>query len=169
MNWFIKVRDMVYGPYSKERMARFAAEGRVSFQTMVSDNQEHGFKPAADDAELRQILTELNSQQSQNKTIAPSTNTQTTQALVLYTKLSKASEKSFVQSLKQFGNPIQPVAGVWILHSSASSDKLRNLLSRDMGASDSLLIFKVSQTQAAWFNIGETADRQIREYLSSGG
>jgi hypothetical protein len=34
--WFVKVADKIYGPYTRELMARYVAEGRVAPKTLVA-------------------------------------------------------------------------------------------------------------------------------------
>ncbi|MBL4616731.1 MAG: DUF4339 domain-containing protein [Robiginitomaculum sp.] len=165
MSWFIKVRDVIYGPYSIEKMTQFAAEGRVSYKTMVSDNREHGFQPANDDPELEYILQNKDHVQTERRSISPQSQSQ--RMFILYTRLSDNISMEFGSHLRQFGDPLEPIPGVWLLRTAISADRLRNKLSRELNAQDSLMIFEINPDQAAWFNIGEIEDRQFRKFLNA--
>jgi hypothetical protein len=168
MNWYIKVRDLVYGPYSLERMRHFATEGRLSLTTQVSDNRDTGFHPAAEDALLQEGLTEARLVHS----MAPSAGIRQPQSqmrqFLLHMKITGATRPALLARLARFGTPIEPVPGVFVLKAATTDNEIRNVLSRDFGSEDQLLVFEVSGEHSAWFNIGETADRQIRQYLSRG-
>ncbi|MBL4595248.1 MAG: hypothetical protein JKX99_01590 [Robiginitomaculum sp.] len=169
MNWYIKVRDMVYGPYTIERMTSFAAEGRVGPQSEISDNPDHSFKPAGEDPALQAIFNPVRTQEEPVATPKPTpvASAATFQQFVLYTELAPATRQPFIANLRQLGTWIEPIPGVWVIKSPATSDQLRNVLSRALDAQDSLLVFEIHQDRSAWFNIGETADREIRKFLAT--
>ncbi|PHR59263.1 MAG: hypothetical protein COA47_09885 [Robiginitomaculum sp.] len=177
MNWFIKVRDMVYGPYTLERMRKFSLEGRLAPNTMVADNRDQGFQPAGDISLLDEVFqpqtAKIAEQPSVSKPTSPDANNDQTspqmRQFALMARISPDDQSRFEETLAGFGPPIQPIPGIWVLKAQTTSDQIRNVLSRDMGSNDSLLVFEISQNNAAWFNIGETADRQIRKYMASGG
>lgn len=164
MSWFIKVRNMVYGPYSKDRMIRFAAEGRLSAKTMVSDNRDQGFMLASEDSTLEDVLQNNDNPNSDDTKTAHGKHNSYRQ-FVLHTRLSPNMEMEFGSLLRQFGEPIEPIPGVWVLHGDTSSAHLRNVLSRELTVDDKLLIFEILPNQSAWFNIGEIEDRQFRTFL----
>ncbi|MBL1431762.1 MAG: DUF4339 domain-containing protein [Robiginitomaculum sp.] len=167
MSWFIKVRDVIYGPYSIEKMIQFAAEGRVGSKTMVSDNREHGFGPANDDPELEYILQNKDTATKERRGSSSNQDSQNQRMFILYTRLSDNMSMEFGSHLRQFGEPLEPIPGVWLLRTAIPADRLRNTLSRELNANDSLMIFEINPDQAAWFNIGEVEDRQFREFLNA--
>lgn len=167
MNWFIKVRDVIYGPYSIEKMTQFAAEGRVGSKTMVSNNREHDFQPADGDPELEYILQNKDQIKEERRDTSAKDHTQDRRIFILYTRLSDNISMEFGSHLRQFGEPLEPIPGVWLLRTATPADRLRNTLSRELNAHDSLMIFEINPDQAAWFNIGEVEDRQFREFLSA--
>jgi hypothetical protein len=167
MSWFIKVRDVIYGPYSIEKMIQFANEGRVESKTMVSDNREHGFQLANNDPELEYILQNKDHVKKERRNTSPQAHGQSQRMFILYTRLSDNISMEFGSHLRQFGDPLEPIPGVWLLRTATPADRLRNTLSRELSVHDSLMIFEINPDQAAWFNIGEVEDRQFREFLNA--
>ena len=48
--WFVKVKETVYGPYSFAVMRKYIAEGRVASQSMVCEHKAGAFRPAGQTA-----------------------------------------------------------------------------------------------------------------------
>lgn len=165
MNWFIKVRDTIYGPYSLSRMQHFAAEGRVSTRTLVSDNRDSGFGPAANDPELTEILAghSATPPQAHMRPVAA-----TPRVFAAYVALADEQAESFSQALSQFGPVLRPFGDVWLVKGDTSVEALRNVLTRELGSEDHLVVFEVNEGHGAWFNIGRQADRQIRVFFGGG-
>lgn len=165
MNWFIKVRDTVYGPYSLARMQHFASEGRVSTRTLVSDNRDSGFGPAAGDPVLSDMLA------NGSPLTAPAARIHAGQRaeriFAAYVSLRDNNSDNFADELARFGQVIHPFADVWLVKGETSVDELRNVLTRNLSAEDHLVVFEVNEDRGAWFNIGQRADRQIREFFGS--
>jgi hypothetical protein len=55
-SWWVEAAGKVWGPYADARLADFAAEGRIGYQTPVSTSPEGPFLPASDQPELAALF-----------------------------------------------------------------------------------------------------------------
>jgi len=166
MDWFIKAREIVYGPYSIERMTQFANEGRLGLKTLVANHREQEFEPAEQDQTLLKILSPDHHSPSRSQSVSDNTALTEQRKYVLHTRLSEDVQAEFISNLQSFGQAFEPMPGLWVLSTQVSCDRLRNALSKVLTAHDHLLIFEIKNNQAAWFNIGEDEDRRFRQFLS---
>ncbi len=163
MTWYIKARNLVYGPYSTERLQRFRSEGRLNTATFVCQQADGVFHPAGEDQVLQ---NELNAKQTQEQ--APSTQQKApsqNRHFIIYATISEAAKENFAKAIARFEQHSEPMPSMWLIRTDTNAHEIRNLLSRQLGADDHFMVFEVNDAQTAWFNIGETADRQIRKDL----
>ncbi len=166
MNWFIKAANMVYGPYSIERMTQFAQEGRLGLKTLVSDNRDKGFLPATQIPEILEILAQKQTASDNRQALEQNRASANLGKFILHVGVSEDAREQFVSALHGFGDAFEPEPGLWAVRTQASCDNMRNALSKLLGAHDHLLIFEIKDKQSAWFNIGEEKDRKFRSFLS---
>ncbi len=155
--WFIKVRDTVYGPYSEARMAAFVSEGRLSGRSMVCATNDGEFHAASEEPGLEAYLNQNNASKATDRPAAH-------RRFVIFAQIDDESRGVFLQKLAGFGVAIEAMPNVWLLNAQARADGLRNAMSQVLGSQDSLFIADASKGSSAWFNIGQDADGRIRQF-----
>lgn len=158
--WFVKVRSDVFGPYPRERIRGFIAEGRVRARTLVAGHPADRFAPAEEFPELADMLAP--------EMPAPRTAPEPRRAAgPLATFFIVADvENDTLHMVEQLLSAMGPCAyaahGVWMLRAAASAELIRNALTKVMTAEDTLVIVDATRDRAAWFNIGQDRDAALR-------
>ena len=160
--WFIKVKDTVYGPYGEDRLRSFAHEGRLSARSLVSTQREGEFQKAGDDPVLSEFLNHSGAR-TDPANISGSAPGKA-RRFIVYARISDTSHSAFMETLSSFGVAIEAMPDVWLLSAHASAAALRNAMSQVLGAEDSLFIADASQGSSAWFNVGQDTDNRIRQF-----
>ncbi len=156
--WYIKVKDTVYGPYDEERLQLFASEGRLGARSLVCTEKNGLFIPAIEDEILTTFLGGPVQQKSENA--QPTT----AHRFVVFAKISYHSRATFMESLSSFGVAIEAMPEVWLLSAHANAATLRNAMSHVLGSEDTLFIADASKGRSAWFNVGQETDARIRQF-----
>lgn len=180
--WFIHAGGKVWGPYPDARMAAFVQEGRVARETLVGFGPEGPFAPAGSQARLHRLFDPAPAPaplRAPTPAPAPSSaereaprphpvEVETTPARSLLVWASpKASRSDHLEALVAAQGPyvrIQP--GMWLVKARMSPAGLRNLLTRRLEPTESLLVVAAPLDQAAWFNIQGDIDRALRQLWS---
>lgn len=169
--WFVRIGEAAYGPYSRDRLRAFVAEGRVRATTLVGRSEDGAFAPAGETPALAAIVNGEPAPRDASKAApapaaAPDASTATrsgeTAHFVIVADVDPETERAIEGLLGALGRWERAARGAWMARATASAEEFRNTLSRVMGADDTLLIVDASRDRAAWFNIGHARDAALR-------
>lgn len=149
--WWVQVRGRPFGPYSVEQMARFLAEGRVRYTTLVSDKPDRDWLPAHRVAALRGL-----------RTPKPNNDAQTEAANVfVYAEIVSGAFLGFMAALEGMGSVADLAPGLWLLRTRFSAGVIRNTLSQTLERGDRFVVMDATRDRLAWFNLGPEVDVRI--------
>ena len=155
--WWVKVRDKVYGPYTRELMARFMAEGRVTPKSLVALSREGEWTEARNSPTLQGALGESRTQfKAEDAPNHPAN-------LIIYTEIASGASQRIEYELRQLGAVAEINPGVYLLRTRRTAGAVRNAMSQLLSRGDKLLVMDSSRDRLAWFNLGPETDARIRE------
>ena len=156
--WFIRVREQLYGPYALEQMRALAAQNRLAGKSMTSRTRQGPFQCAADDPLLAaEVLDVPGTNPGQEQITAH-------RQLVVMARVGEDSLPAFMQSLSSFGVAIEVFKNFWLLNAPLTAEQVRNALSRDLQKEDALFVADASHGASSWFNLGQVLDMRIRQF-----
>jgi len=158
--WFIQVEGQAYGPFDDKTLWEFMIEGRVSAQSLVSQNAVSGYRPVSADPGLMNWIAQATPQprtevQAQPKPQLPPT------VFMIMAEIKSGGGMNFLQSLQTLGPTQRLGSTVWVLQARAEAETLRDILSQPLGADDRLFVLDSFANQTAWFNLSPEMDAQI--------
>ena len=154
--WWVKIADKVYGPYSREQMARFVAEGRVTPTSLVSLDQADWLEARQSPA-LAAALADARAFKSDNGEHALDAN------ILVYVEMSSGVPLRVDHELRRMGQVTEINPGLYLLRTQRTAGVVRNALSQKLGRGDKLLVIDSTRDRLAWFNLGPETDARIRE------
>jgi hypothetical protein len=181
--WSINVSGRLYGPFTSERMRRFASEGRLAAHSLVAREGTADWHEANEEPEFADLFAPQTAVKEQMPSIAERLPVATA-PLPAWSARGEigATEKSdhgrahfaivLDQKSRPSGNLEEAIASlgpayrllpnVWILSTDSTVNAVRNRVVQELGKSDSLFVVDASRGKAAWFNFGPEADVRIR-------
>lgn len=154
--WYIKARDTLYGPFGLERLRAFAAQGRFSARSLVSQSRGGTFRAAAEEPVLAALL--------QNASAPSAAAPEPMRRFVIFARTGEDSYPGFMDRLSQAGEAVEAMDNIWLLRAPLCAHRLRNTLSQALGPDDCLFIADASGGTSAWFNLGQPMDARIRQF-----
>jgi hypothetical protein len=162
--WFVKVADKIYGPYTRELMARYVAEGRVAPKTLVAQNADGEWIEARHSPALRAVLeTKRSAFKSDNGEPTGLAN------LIVIIENTSGLSRPLEYELRQMGAVVEIKPCVYLMRTRRTAGAVRNALSQMMGRGDKLIVLDSSRNRLAWFNLGPETDARIREIWNADG
>jgi len=158
--WFIQVDGQAYGPFEDRTLWDYMVEGRVSAQSLISQNANTGYRLLSADpglmSWLAQATDQLQTQQEANPTLRiPST------VFLVMAEIKSGGGMNFLQKLQTLGPTQRLGSTVWVLQARADAETLRDVLSQPLGADDRLFVLDSFANETAWFNLSPEMDAQI--------
>jgi hypothetical protein len=163
-----------YGPYSKEQLRAFAAEGRLARQSLVARSGETEFHKAFEDPELAEFFGPPKSVHNEEITQAlrrepvasfgrsdEATRGETSH-FIIAAELKSGSIARLEEAIATLGHSYAVLPQTWLLSSSETVNMIRNTLTPHLGKLDMLFVVDAGNDKAAWFNFGPEADARIR-------
>lgn len=161
--YYVVAGGRVWGPYGRERIDGFVAEGRVAASTPVGDNPEGPFQAASRHPSLSALFGRPASAPVEAQ---PAIAAQ--RALIVWAELSAPELESFEQMLGAHGPMAALGPGLWLVRARLGASALRNALTRRLSREDSLLVIEAPLEQAAWFNLAGGDEPALRRLWLSG-
>lgn len=163
--WYIQVDGQAYGPFTDQVLWNFMCEGRVTAQSLISQNTIGQYRPVSADPGLMNWI----SQTPENKTklsnaayIQPQSNRKPS-VFVVMAEIRSGKGMEFLRMLQGLGQVERIGDSLWLLQAAASAEDIRNVLSQPLSADDRLFILDSFENRTAWFNIGSAMDKRIRD------
>ena len=176
--WWIQAEGRSFGPYAAARLPAFRDEGRLAPTTLIARDGAGPFAAAADTPELAALFSSATSDSG----VAPGTGSGRDRSVVSaaedagYVDAGAGGDRTLVVSsdaagaeasaleaaLGAYGEAVRVRPGLWLLRAREGAAPVRNALSRRLGADAMLLVVEAPLAAAAWFNLGEEADRALR-------
>ncbi len=154
--WFVKVAEKIYGPYARETIARFVAEGRVKATSLVALRNDGAWTPARDFAPLQAVLSETRDQFKTDEPSAPAN-------LLVFAESLSGHSFRLEHELRRLGAVADIQPGLYLLRTHRTAGAVRNAISQMLGKGDKLLVMDATRDRLAWFNLGPETDARIRE------
>ncbi len=174
-SWIVNVAGRAYGPYKDAQMAAFAAEGRLTPQSLIARAGETAFRPAGEEPALAMLFVAATAPptlESQTQRSEPSQifgrNKDETQKhgerahIVIIADMKSGSISGIEEEIHKLGQAYALFPQVWLLRTEQSVNAVRNLLVQQLGKLDVLFVIDATNNKAAWFNFGPEADARIR-------
>jgi hypothetical protein len=166
----------VWGPYTEARLAVFAAEGRIVAATLVSPWSAGPFSPADRMPEFAALLKSAAPPQPPPARIPPAAIPEEAEGttaparavggaarpLLVWTFLASLPVAAFEAALGGYGPCVAIRPGLWLVQARMGPASLRNALSRRLRADDTLLVVEAPLEQAAWFNLSQVSEHELR-------
>jgi hypothetical protein len=155
--WYVKVKDEVYGPYTLTMMRGFIAEGRVANQSMISDSKDGLFRPAGQAAPFSGLFQPAGGW----KTAAIVTDSAEAN-LIVCADFITGGVHEFARILESLGRSVRIGQSTWVLRSTHTAASARNALARTLGRDDRLFICDATRERTAYMNLGPGAEVDLR-------
>lgn len=153
--YYVSVNDEVYGPYSNAMMKDYVAQGRIVEQSLISTSPISGFSQAQTQEAFLRWQSKSVETQPLKKPVLPS-------IFFVMADINSGNHLNFLKSLQTLGKVQRLSDAVWIIAAQVELNEMREILSRSLTNEDTLFIHDTFSNRAGWFNIGETADKEIR-------
>lgn len=180
-SWIVNVAGRTYGPYSDGQMTAFAAEGRLTGQSLIARNGESNFRPAREEPELARLFPESvepldaaeqemrmeprsGSAFGRSKDEAPKSGERS--HVIIVADMKSRSISGLEEEIHKLGQACPIVPQVWLLRTDQSISSIRNLLIQQLGSVDRLFVADATNNKAAWFNFGPESEARIRRLWS---
>jgi hypothetical protein len=170
--WRVSVGGKAYGPYSREQMQSFVAEGRIAAHSIVASSDAGPWLAASDDPILAGLFMQnLNPEiplnpKPKSQPVKDSIYTTDAKAsgfnYVVVADIKTRSGYGFERELSKLGDNYRLSMSVFLLRSDFPISMVRNALVQHLGKTDSLLVVEANQAKSAWFNLGMQAEAHIR-------
>jgi len=194
--WYVQAAGQVWGPYSPTRIARFAAEGRVTPESLLGPQIDGPFHPAGRWRNLASLFRAATREtpKSYQHQPAPVPETEpapqpaprsallskpdrspapapgaTLRPLLVWADLASLGAGPFQALLARYGEVVAIRPTVWLVQARCDAAHLRNALSRRLTGADALMIVHAPLDHAAWFNLDTAAERRLRQVWGGGG
>lgn len=181
--WYVHAAGRAWGPYSEERMTAFLAEGRITAATPVSPWGAGPYAPAGEAMTGEAMTGKGTTGEAMTgrrptpapvrepaatrpaPDIAPPTPAAgPTRPLLVVAGLTATGAEGFQTALAGFGPWALLRPGLWLVQARTDAAGLRNALSRGLASHEFLLVVEALLDRAAWFNLGQSAERQLRQF-----
>lgn len=156
--WFIQVDGQAYGPFDDKTLWSYMIEGRVSAQSLISQNANTGYRPVSADPGLMNWLRQATEQPAQQAApeAAPT-------VFMIMAEIKSGQGMNFLQTLQSLGPTQRLGSTVWVLQARTQAKPLRDILSQPLSADDRLFVLDSFANETAWFNLSPEMDAQIAQ------
>ena len=167
--WYVHAAGRAWGPYTEARMAAFVAEGRVTAATPVSPWGAGPYAPAGEAmiqaarSPQPAVAPEPAAARAVAAVVAPAP-AGPIRPLLVFVTLTATGAARFQTALASFGPWALLRPGLWLVQARTDAAGLRNALSRGLAGPESLLVVEAPLDRAAWFNLGQSAERELRQF-----
>jgi hypothetical protein len=162
--YYVIAGGRVWGPYLRDRIDGFVAEGRVSATTPVGEHPEGPFQPAGRHPALGGLFQAGGPAATASEA---ATAAGRERALVVWATLPQHRTEGFEQLLGAYGAWAALAPGLWVVRARQGPSALRNALTRRLTRDDALLVVEAPLDQAAWFNLGGGDEPALRRLWAS--
>lgn len=158
-NWCIKVAQRVYGPYTQEQMSAFAAEGRLSGQSLVAPAGGKTWREARQYPAILGMLDKGSKPAGRafgkNATEAagaqPLAEGQTANFVVVFDVVSGAASR-LAHVLSQLGPAFRLTDNVWTVATNQTALGVKNAIAPHLALREPLFVVDCSRGRTAWQN-----------------
>lgn len=177
--WWVQAGGKVWGPYALARVEAFVAEGRVAAETLMAQAEAGPFGPAARQAGLSRLFGEPEPAPERASERAPepapveaphrhpaaraAANTAPARPLLVWAALTGQKTERFEQLLAAYGDFVRVGPGLWLVRAPFEPAALRNVMTRRLDSTDSIMVMEAPLDRAAWFNLDGETDRTLRQ------
>ncbi|MET0546063.1 MAG: GYF domain-containing protein [Caulobacterales bacterium] len=155
--WFVKVKDQVYGPYTLTTMRAFIAEGRVANQSMVADSKDGPFRAAGQAAPFSALF-----QKPQEWTTAAIVTESSEANLIICADFVTGGVQEFSRIVLTLGPSARIGQSTWVVRTTHTAASARSALARTLGRDDRLFICDATRERTAYMNLGPGAEVDLR-------
>jgi hypothetical protein len=155
--WFVKVKDQVYGPYTLTMMRAFIAEGRVANQSLICDSKDGAFRAAGQAAPFSTLF-----QPAQGWKTAAIVTESPEANLIICADFITGGVQEFSRILTSLGPSARIGQSTWVVRSTHTAASARNALARTLGRDDRLFICDATRERTAYMNLGPGAEVDLR-------
>jgi len=177
-SWSISVGGRTYGPYTGEQLRAFAAEGRLTAESLVARVGQADFRKTADEPDLAGIFSPVSGdpameQDTHHERHASFGRNESHSRdgerahIVVIADMKSGSIAKLEDEIAALGPAYAILPQVWLVRTEFSANAIRNQLIQQLGKLDMLFVIDASQDKAAWFNFGPEADARIRKVWRS--
>ena len=156
-NWCIKVSDRVYGPYTQEQMAGFAAEGRLSSLSMVSPAGGKAWREARQYPPLAGLLS---GETPKEKTFGKAGANTDSQAIpdgaevnvVVVFDVTKGTAGRVDHLMRKLGPAFRITDNAWVVRTTESALGVKNSISPHLDVREPIFVVDCSRGRTSWQN-----------------
>ncbi|MDX2237555.1 MAG: DUF4339 domain-containing protein [Hyphomonadaceae bacterium] len=153
-DWWVKVREAPYGPYTGAQLLKFIEEGRVRPNTHVARAKDGPWKEARTHADLFVQPRAEAAQAGGDQSLAN---------LFVYAEIHSGAWMPFMAALETLGRICEVAPGFWLVRTHRSVGVMRNTLSQTLERGDRFVVIDATRDRFAWFNLGPEVDSRIKE------
>ena len=157
-NWCIKVAQRVYGPYTHAQMAAFAAEGRLSNQSLVAPAGGKTWREAAQYPALGELLKTRADRASFGRRGADQGSRKgelaegaTANIIVVFDVVSGAASR-LAHVLSALGPAFRVTDNVWSVATTQSALGVKNTIAPQMNLREPLMVIDTTRGRTVWQN-----------------
>ena len=158
-NWCIKVAQRVYGPYTHAQMAAFAAEGRLSNQSLVAPAGGKTWREAAQYPALGELLKGRGDKASFGRRTAADraagkgelAEGATANIIVVFDVVSGAASR-LAHLLSSLGPAFRVTDNVWTVATTQSALGVKNAIAPQMNLREPLMVIDTTRGRTVWQN-----------------
>lgn len=179
-SWIISAAGRIYGPYGKEQLRAFAAEGRLARQSLIARTGETEFRKVSDEPALADLFGPTEDEQDadivrnlRRESSAgfgrsdEATRGERSSHFVIIADMKSGSIAKLEDTIATLGHSLAILPQTWLLSSCETINTIRNTLTPQLGKLDMLFVVDAGNDKAAWFNFGPEADARIRKLWRS--
>ena len=151
--YFVKVENTIYGPFTPDLMEQFVEESRVGPQTLISGEAYGNYQPASDLPEFKDWEKSVRAKRFSGQPLPT--------VYLIIADIQPFKKREFLIILKQMGRFKQISQSAWVLSTATDIRFVRESLSRNLSEEDSLFIHDSFSNSAGWFNLGEGVGDEV--------
>lgn len=160
-SWWIKARGQIYGPYAPAQLAALVAEGRVTARTLVSIDQNGGWRSAA-------AAGLVKAEPKQANALASARDDRRLANMAIWADLPSGGEDHVETILKAFGESGRIARDLWVLRTLHPAAAVRAAIAAGLSTGERFLIIDANRGRLAWSNLGLDAETKLRRIWDGG-
>lgn len=156
-NWCIKVDQRIYGPYTQDQMAGFAAEGRLSGQSLVSPAGGNAWREARQYPPLSAML---GGRQTAPRTFGkagkagdhavPAEGSEANIIVIFDVTAGTAGRVDHL--MRQLGTGFRITDNVWVVRTTQSALGVKNAIAPHLDVREPMFVVDASRGRTSWHN-----------------
>lgn len=151
--YFVKVENTIYGPFTRNLMEQFVEENRVGPQTLISDQAYGAYQPASTTPEFEDWSQAVKTKRYVGRPLPT--------VYLIIADIQPSKKREFLIVLDQMGRSQKIAESAWVLSTVTDMRFVREALSRNLTEEDHLFIHDSFSNSAGWFNLDEGVDEKI--------